>query len=180
MNADGAEQAFKDVRALDNQIEGQDGKGRELGKGPGQRDIKPPDKAAVKNRGDQNLTAGTKGIVSRIGIAVKGHIEGIDQDHIFGNPPNLLRGIVNSREEAGESRQNTANKGAHQNRKNDELSILVPRFLPGAMAAQKLTHENADYAAHGHPADREEIPYGIIDIHGCHNDEAPAGEEDIG
>ena len=97
----GTDEAFHQVCALADGVQGDDGHIRKPAQAEGQGNTDTPDKAAVKQEGDQSLAAAAQRKIGCVGIGIEGHHYGADADEASGQLPHLLCGVVKLREQAG-------------------------------------------------------------------------------
>ena len=96
-----ADGAFYKIRALTDHIDGDDSKACKPGQAKGQWYTQHPNEAAVKQEGNEGLTAGTKGEIGCMGIGVEYHHKRCDEDELGGQLPHIISGVVQAGADPG-------------------------------------------------------------------------------
>ena len=171
----GTDDAFYKIGTLTDGKQGNDGHIREPAETESQGDTDNPDKAAVKEEGDEGLTAGTEGEVGGVGVGVKGHHGGVDADEPHGQGLNLFGGVVDPGEQTGYSGHEAAEDNAGHDGQGQQLPTAVPDFCFLGAAAQHLAHDNTHRIAQGQEYHAGQLEQGAGNVLGWNHSQAAGG-----
>ena len=171
----GADGAFDQIRGLADGVQRQNGQPRKAAEAEGQRYAADPHEAAVKQEGHHGLPAGAEGEVGGVGVGVEGHHHRRYADQLGRQMPDLVGGVVDSGEQAGDHCHQRAEhqSGGHGN--HHQLPAFAADRLGRTARAQHLPHEDAYGVAHGQERHAAQIEQGAGDVHSGHHVQTAGG-----